>query len=1294
MKLEFDNRVDTANKEIDILKTLVAEQKAQLIDTLTEHETEINEKVAKIEELELKLVDMSKEVDDAKNQFASSRDEYVEQLQGKVAALKTIFDENNDLLEEQANELRNKQETIDSLNGQIMELYKVMEENSNKVIEKEDELNYLQELIDRNEQQIKTLKDKCDVSDNIIRKLEAELQAKHREIETISQQHSKAIDQSDEIENLKKKYETTIADLELKNKEQLDKLKKFAANLKKKNAQCTELEQKLEKAERSPDDDNRMVELTQKIQNLQQLLFEKDQEINVMKHEFSRVAVTVQQSSSVVPDTQHDHIIEELKSTHADEIAELNHQLSDARSQLTELNRSYNSDLANKFAELENLNQRMNEKVQMMDELTVNVERKNAEVMSLQNSLKELNANLATVSEDLKSKNVKIEKCRAVIKEKNQMIQKLNASVTEFKTKLEEQQQSEKSTTDSTLQAQYEHLQEEFRQSTKNYDAMVSSLQNELESLKIEMTSFGGMEIKNQENEHYIETLRETNQKLNDKIAKLEEGIGHIEERRSSLEQHAILLGSTLQEKTSEFQKNEDELLSRLQALSQHDETIEQRLHEAELERLELVDSMKDVTEQRNELTRKLQLIESQMAQLQSTTLSDLEGDNATLVEQVKALQQDLKRQSSEFERKMDEQKSVVADLENDLSAQLQRLTDERRELLHNLEKSKDQINELNCDVVRFKEIITSLEQTNSDLENEMTWIKMQNDSMNQDHIENQELRMQIVHDQTEIENLKEQTETLQQNHEREVAALKQQIIELDSLRAQIGQNQTDDQVFIQNENERLQGLLANKDLEIQNLNLEIQNYQRQNLQLQMSFAAQPQATSDPFNSISATVPPPTTSTSHIDSDELQILNKNVEDLQTKLQTALSAVTSLQEQNAELQAQHSRYDNTIHETNQTHVDHLQRLQEEFNDRVNQLQQQNKELYQLSEEKEEELKRLRNENEKQSNVSVTQSQVNEMQMNIQQLHQYIADLQIQLRISTNDCEQTAQTIESLEQELQSRSAKYESELSSLRLELDRLAGPSQTIQEVFAEKSVVSTTAAEPQQFLTDIEQMIIPSAPSTDPQRTDKPTTGLPSFNSSMFFGSTEPTAFDNAFSTTQPDSAHPYDPYDQDNNRSPVVEPINVAKKAYLCHPDQQPNESTPDDATAYSNREPVVEQVCVAKTAYVCHPEGAVEDVSVTDDGWGFGSDDAILEEQHQQLASSVTTSSSLVPAHIGQTLQDYEDAVSFIRFFIFVHFVLKTVSVFQCFLISHRSNCFKVNETNYARRKLPYKYNQPKC
>lgn len=497
------------------------------------------------------------------------------------------------------------------------------------------------------------------------------------------------------------------------------------------------------------------------------------------------------------------------------------------------------------------------------------------------------------------------------------------------------------------------------------------------------------------------------------------------------------------------------------------------------------------------------------------------------------------------------------------------------------------------------------------------------------------------------------------------MAAWKQQIIELDSLRAQIGQNQTDDQVFIQNENERLQGLLATKDSEIQ-------NYQRQNLQLQMSFASAP-ATGDPFNSISAAAAHSSPPTSQIDE-----LSKNIVELEVKLQTASTEVTALQEQNVELQTLNSQKDNWIHATNKEHDDRMTKLQNEFKDRLSELQQRNTELHHSGEEKEVELKRLQNENEKHSNVAVTQTKIDEMQMNIQQLEQYIADLQIQLRISTNDCEQTAQTIQSLEQEIQSRTVNYEAEIASLRLELNRLTIP-QAVQEVFAQKTVASTTAAEPQQFLTDIENMIIPTGHSTNPPSSDQPSV-LPSFNSSMFFGSIEPTAFDDPFSGSEPDSAFPPD----HGNRTPVVEAIIVPKKAYLCHPDQSQSESTTDDLSEYSGRVPVVEEVCLIKTAYVCHPEEAkdlsvtddsseyssrvpvvegvcvvkkayvchpeeVDDLSQTDDGWGFGSDEAILEEKHQQMTGSVATS-LLVPAHIEQTLKEYDDAVSFVILFKF--------------------------------------------
>ncbi|GBP97517.1 Protein lava lamp [Eumeta japonica] len=110
-----------------------------------------------------------------------------------------------------------------------------------------------------------------------------------------------------------------------------------------------------------------------------------------------------------------------------------------------------------------------------------------------------------------------------------------------------------------------------------------------------------------------------------------------------------------------------------------------------------------------------------------------------------------------------------------------------------------------------------------------------------QDLYELQELRMQSMQDKTEIETLKHQIETLSSNHDCELQALHTQIAELDTLRMQVGQNQTDDQVFI----DRKQKI----DRSIGRKGISYENYQRQNLQLQMAAAAAAEIQTLQFNS-------------------------------------------------------------------------------------------------------------------------------------------------------------------------------------------------------------------------------------------------------------------------------------------------------------------------------------------------------------------------------------------------------------------------------------------------------------
>lgn len=92
------------------------------------------------------------------------------------------------------------------------------------------------------------------------------------------------------------------------------------------------------------------------------------------------------------------------------------------------------------------------------------------------------------------------------------------------------------------------------------------------------------------------------------------------------------------------------------------------------------------------------------------------------------------------------------------------------------------------------------MERERSTLSREVTLLRLQQDSSEQDVLELQELRMQAIQDKTEMDNLRTQIDALCANHSQELQALQQQIAELDTL----GQNQTDDQVYIETENKRL----------------------------------------------------------------------------------------------------------------------------------------------------------------------------------------------------------------------------------------------------------------------------------------------------------------------------------------------------------------------------------------------------------------------------------------------------------------------------------------------------------
>lgn len=1238
---EFDNLLETNKKELEILRDLAEEQKQQLIAAYTEHEAELQQKESQITSYTGQIEKLQTDLRDAQSQMQSANQGYVEKLNGEIASLQALLDENKQLLEQQTTELDNKQSTIDSLNQQIMDLYKAMESHASELAEKDDEIEMLQTQIDRNKADIKKMNQNNLASERRAKELDAALKRKESE-----------------WQNEKSELEKQRSELEHKNKEQLEKLKKFAANLKKKNAQYAELEAKYSIVSSSPVE---QIVVQQQVQHVE--------------------SAPLQQSSN------NDS---ELRET----ISRLEHELHENASVTAGLR----EDIERKTAEVENLKQHLGEKNQLLDELTANLNEKHNEIAELQNKLSELQSvkdELSKTTHDLKDKTIKIEKCKAIIKEKNKEIKRLH----ELEEAVKNRDASDVSSDELKLQ--------------------LDQAQSEKDKISVDFENYRSfIETKLQNNELVVESIETENTQLKERIARLEENICKAEERRSSLERHSELLGLQLEQKQTQIEHAEDEYAHRIQALVGQDEIIEKKLNDMELERDSLLESIKEHVDQVNSLTRKIETLEKHIESLETTKLVDLEEENKDLSSRVDKLESELGRKQHEFDQILTEKQSELREMENELSNHLQNVEKERRLIQENLEKSIEENSLLQDQIVQLRESQSSLELSRNELEKEITWIRMQNDTMTQDQMEAQELRMQVVsdqtevdnlhaqnlelvekhtaelnvlqmqlteanqlqaaaagevekltlamatikdelnreldalkakicedqaeivnlrlrndqmtsdhemelnnlhsriselsalyeqtqrdsneieglrmhkqqleteitllrqqisaldalqmnvgqnitqdqmevhhmrqqisHDQTEIEALRHQIQQLNNNHENELAALRQQIAELDSLRMQVGQNQTDDQVFIQNENERLQTVLAEKEIEIQ-------NYQRQNLQLQMSAGA---ISNDPFSSFANNSP---------DVNDVVALSSKVTELEARLENTLQEMNEMQvrctelqrlcmEKDAEIGRLQERAHNVSggaesiaivepimvsHQTQSLNVAPSFDIQAPIEAAVD------------------------------SNASLTDNQgqqIEDLQRNVSDLEKYVTDLEHKLKAANEEIMKFHNERANFDKILTAKTKQHSDEIAALNSTLETLREQLAAIESAHSAERAVEKVSQQPQ------------------------PPAQLPT--TASLFGS----------------------PSDAD--------PFNVIADAF-----QTPSE--PD----YFGQVPVVEEIIVPKKAYVCQPEEQ-RTLSPLNDDWSESAwgNDAILEEQHQQQTIS-TDQAVLNRAAVNMQLQ----------------------------------------------------------
>ncbi|KAL7031456.1 hypothetical protein ACKWTF_007017 [Chironomus riparius] len=878
---EFDIRLKTSTNEVEILKTLVAEQKELLINSYQEHELDINQKLAEIDDYQNQIKQLTNELNELRTHNIADQESLINELQADIKKLKDSLNECNREIESQKDELLHKQETIDTLNTQIIDLYKTMEENSNKLLEKEDEMQYIQEISDSNRDEVRKAHEKLSMAEKKINDLREKLSSKINEVELL-QHKSVPTDDPERIKQL----EAEIQSMDAKNKEIHDKLKKYAASLKKKQAQCSELEEKVAKSSIVSLDPAEFNELKAKV-------IQYEEQLSNIKVENNKLNESIQ------------------KSAKQDEIDDLKWKLDE-----------YEEIVGNKMKEIESLKAQLQELSGKCDQVEENSYELQSQIQSLEAEKSKLEANgavierlskeLEVVKKEKQEINQKLQEADSNKDDKKKM-DKLKAAVVQLKHKLADKKKEAedlstelanlKESSEKTNIQEVEELKkqineldvmnEKILQETKvAYDNDIGMLRQKIEELESSNRVLMEEKQRKVSLEGQLETFEMTNIELREKVARLEEAVASIDAEKNALIREKLILDRELEEK---------------------DEIIGKKLHETEADNCNMNETIKELNDERNLMLQKMSAMEQQIsndAQNYSQQIASKESSNNQLQNQIEQLQHDIKKLHATHEQALAAKHAEIDEMEGQFSQQLQKIESEKKTAQEGLEKANDQIVDFQDEVVRLKDNVHSLENVRADLEREMSWLKLQNDNYTQDQLENEQLRMQLMQSETELENLRAQSENITSNHDAEILILRHQISDLEAMRSQVSQNQTDDQVMLQNENVKLKELLIEKENELQ----------QKAIQLQMAtvFDAPVKAVHDPFSNLSAA--PPSSSKNQEDklkhaNDELDKLREsqmmtNMElDMQSgKIQELLHENKKLQEKVHEMQ---SMMDNLI-----------------------------------------------------------------------------------------------------------------------------------------------------------------------------------------------------------------------------------------------------------------------------------------------------------------------------------------------------------------------------------------------
>ncbi|KAL0883787.1 hypothetical protein ABMA27_015880 [Loxostege sticticalis] len=664
---EYSNTVSARDMRLHELEKLLREYENQIFNygnTLQQKDKEMVEyinQITKLNDVSQKLKSTIEVLEEEKAKDQSA--ELVKSLNKQISVYQkklTECEEKLKSLEEEKSQLLSIKSTLENKNISIeTELKKsqdLLAENQTIMKElqaqqqkhSEEVANVMRQATERDQEihEIKLQLRKESIENEKLRNLLAEKDKSSEEYSHVMQDTTDKINKlSTEKEHLS---EQCLA-LEGKNKELMEKLKKFAVNIKKKSSMYTELETQFHEVQQQLEAKVAHLEQlsiqVETLPALQEKLKHAEEEINRLQTQ--KVSME-QQKTEMKGDIEY---FADKLSQATEEIANLNDTINGIRKELNEAHED---------------NVKLKSQIDLLNKKHVEheIEQKN-------------NMNLITKISSLEADN-------------NQK----QAQIVELLHKLENQEQT-------LTQLQFGH------------DAKV------------------------QERDLYIETLETEINKYKTRICRLEESISIMEDRRHSLERKADQLDVQLQEKQkaySDYSSQEDELVSRLAVLMDHDRVVEKQLHEIERENRHLQDKIQHLTEENNHLRKSLAEVQDNYNTIIDKANRTDAAENAIvkLQTEVRDLDTQLKRVTQEHQAMILKKKQDIEDLESEFNTQIENAIKEKKALSEKYEKITDHITQLEMKLQEYRS------------ENERLKINMEElNRINQDILDKSSLQQQ-----------------------------------------------------------------------------------------------------------------------------------------------------------------------------------------------------------------------------------------------------------------------------------------------------------------------------------------------------------------------------------------------------------------------------------------------------------------------------------------------------------------------------------------------------------------------